>query len=149
MADLLATFGVNWKLLVIQAFNFGALLAILTYFLYRPVLNIIDERRAKIIESVKTAEAADAKLKEAKRDGESMVAGAARDAERLVAAARVRAEEKGSEIVKASESKAERLLLEALERAEESERQALRESQREIARAAMLAAEKILQKESA
>jgi len=148
MSELFATFGVNWKLLLIQALNFGALLAILTYFLYKPILRIIDERREKIAEGVRTAEAASRRLEEAKTEGEQLVGGAAREAESIIATARTRADERASEIVKGAETRAASTLSDAAERAEEAKRQALKESEREIARAAMLAAEKILREKS-
>ncbi|MSU73721.1 ATP synthase F0 subunit B [Candidatus Kaiserbacteria bacterium] len=144
MSQLLAVFGVDWKLLLVQAVNFGLLLSVLTYFLYKPVLRIIDERQRKIAEGVKTAAAADQKLADATVEGEGIVGTAAREAEQLVAIARSRADEKGNEIVKAAEARANNVLKEASERAEEAKRMALSESSKEIARAAMLAAEKIL-----
>lgn len=144
MNDLLSVFGINWKLLLIQALNFGLLLAILTYFLYKPILKIIDERREKIAEGVRTAAAAQQRLKEAKEESDSIVGSAAKEAEGLVAAARARADERAGEIVKSAQSQSDALLKEAEARAEEAKRQAIRQSEREIARAAMLAAEKIL-----
>lgn len=144
MSELFAAFGINGKLLLIQAFNFGVLLLALWYFLYRPVLKLIDDRRAKIAEGVRTAEAAAKRLQEAKKEGEGMIASASREAEGLVALARTRADEKGSEMLKAAETRAGSILKEAEARAQESKHQALLESEREIARAAMLAAEKIL-----
>ncbi len=149
MSELFAAFGVNWKLLLIQLVNFGVLLSVLTYFLYKPVLRIIDERQRKIAEGVATAEAADRKLSDAKAESDEMVGSAARDAEALVAAARSRADERGAEIQKAAEARAAATMKEAAERAEEAKRMALKESEREIARAAMLAAEKILEEKSA
>ncbi|MEK7133953.1 MAG: ATP synthase F0 subunit B [Patescibacteria group bacterium] len=149
MSDLFAVFGVNWKLLLIQAVNFGLLLTVLTYLLYKPVLKIIDERREKIAEGVRTAEAAARRLAEAKAKGEGLVATAAREAEGLVAAARTRADERGAEIVMTAEARATATLKDAAERAEEAKRLALKESEREIARTAMLAAEKILREKSA
>lgn len=149
MGELLATFGVNWKLLLIQAINFGLLLSILTYFLYKPILRIIDERQRKIAEGVKTAEKADQKLAASEMEGEEMKAKASREAEATVAAARTRAEEKKVEMMKAAEEKADALLADATARAEETQRQALKQSEKEIARAAMLAAEKLLKSKSA
>ena len=147
MGELFSTFGVDWRLLIIQAVNFGLLLSVLTYFLYKPILQIIDERREKIAEGVRTAEAAGRKLADAKVEGEGIVGGAAREAEALVASARGRADERGAEIVKLAEARAAATLKEASERAEEAKRQVMKESEREIARAAMLAAEKILRSE--
>lgn len=144
MSELFAAFGINWKLLLVQAFNFGLLLAVLWYFLYEPVLKMIDDRRKKIAEGVRNAEAAARRLAEAKSEGEGIIGEASREAEGIVAVARSRAEEKAGEIVKAAESRASSTLKDAMLRAEEVKRQALKESEREIARAAMLAAEKIL-----
>src|SRR3990167_5770479 len=107
MSELFEAFGVNWKLLLVQAVNFGLLLSVLTYFLYKPVLRIIDERQKKIAEGVKTAEEAARKLADAKVEGDGMIGTAAKEAEQLVAAARSRADEKGAEIVKAAEARSE------------------------------------------
>lgn len=144
MSELFAAFGINWKLLLVQAFNFALLLAVLWYFLYQPVLKMIDDRRQKIAQGVRDAEAAAKKLDAAKAKGEGIVGTASREAEGIVAAARARAEEKADEIVKTAESRAAAEFKDAAARAEEVKRQALKESEREIARAAMLAAEKIL-----
>jgi len=149
MSDLLSAFGINWKLLLIQAVNFGLLIAVLTYFLYKPILKIIDERREKIAEGVRTAAAAARRLQEAKQESDSIVGSAAKEAEGLVSAARTRADERAGEIVKAAQSRSDALLAEAQARAEEAKRQAVRASEREIARAAMLAAEKILHEKAA
>ena len=144
MSDLFAAFGVNWKLLLIQAVNFGLLLAALSYFLYKPILKIIDERRQKIAEGVRMAEAATKRLEEAKEEGDTMVGDAAKQAEGLVASARVRAETVGNDMMKEAQLRADQLVAEAAARAEEAKRKAMMESERDITRAAMLAAEKIM-----
>ncbi len=146
MGELFATFGIDWRLLVIQTINFALLLLILWRFLYTPVVKILDERRGKIAEGVQKAEAADRRLAEADTQGKGIVASAGKEAEGIVAAARGRADEQAADIVKKSHEQAERLLAEAAARAEEARRQALVAGEKEIARAAMLAAEKILAK---
>jgi F-type H+-transporting ATPase subunit b len=149
MSELFAAFGLNWKLLLIQALNFGALLAILSYLLYKPIFKMITERQEKIAEGVRTAEQAAHKLVEATGKSEDIVGTAVREAEKLVSDARTHAEERGDEIVKTAEAKAAAALKDAQMKAEEAKRQALEGSEREIARAAMLAAEKILKEKSA
>lgn len=139
-----SAFGLDWKLLLIQAVNFFALLAVLSYFLYKPLLKMIDDRREKVAEGVRVAERAAQTLADAKAESDSLIGGASREAEALVAAGRARADEKGGEIVRLAEERAQRLLKDAEARADEAKRQALQESSKEIARAAMLAAEKIL-----
>lgn len=146
MDQLISTFGLNWKLLVIQAVNFGVLLSALTYLLYKPLMRTIDERRAKIAEGVRAADAAAQRLADADAESKEIVGAGAREAESLVAAARMRADEKGAEIVKAAEEKAEAALKDAKAKADEAHRQALAKSEKDIAKAALLAAEKILAK---
>lgn len=148
MSELFAAFGISWKLLLAQAVNFGVLLLLLWHFLYKPVLKMIDDRREKIARGVQTAEEADKRLLSANEAGKGIVGKAAREAEGLVADARVRADEKGAELVKAAQGRADALVAEANARAEEARREALKKSEREIAKAAMLAAEKILREKT-
>lgn len=144
MGDLFATFGLDWRLLIVQTVNFTLLLLILWRFLYRPVVRILDERRDAIAESVRKAEAADRRLEEADAEGKGIVAAAGKEAETLVAAGRTRAEQQAAEVAKLAQERADRLVADATARAEEAKRQALAAGEKEIARAAMLAAEKIL-----
>lgn len=149
MSAIVSTFGIDWHELVLQSINFAILIVLLWYFLYRPILRIIDARREKVAEGVRIADEAQHKLEDAHAQSDVIVSDAAREAEGLVAAARTRASEAGSEIVKGAEDKAAALLRDAQALAEESKRQALLESEREIAKAAVLAAEKILREKSA
>ncbi len=149
MSELFAAFGVEWKLLLVQAVNFVVLLSVLTYLLYKPILKVIDDRQQKIADGVRDAEAAARSLAEAKTTSDSMKGEAGREAEGIIATARVRAEERGVEIVQSAEARAAATLKDAAERAEEAQREALKKSEKEIARAAVLAAEKILRQKSA
>ena len=110
MSALFSAFGVDWHLLLIQAVNFVLLLIALTYFLYKPILRIIDERRETVAEGVRVAQQAEAKLEDAKSQGERMVTDAAHEAEGLVAAARSRASETTAEATRAADAKSERYL---------------------------------------
>ena len=149
MQQLLSTFGINWQLLIIQAVNFGVLLTALTYFLYRPLMKVIDDRRTKIAEGVRAAEAADQRLADAKSQADDLVGAGARESESLIATARARADQKSEEMLKTAQMKAENLVKEAQSRAIEEQRRIMRESEAGIARAATLAAEKILRQKSA
>lgn len=149
MGELFATFGLDWKLLIVQSVNFGLLLLVLWKFLYTPVLKMLDERRGKIAESVQKAEAADRRLAEADEEGKGIVASAGKEAEGIVASARARADEQANDIAKKAQERAELLLAEATVHAEETQRRALAAGEKEIARAAMLAAEKILREKHA
>jgi len=144
MAELFSTFGIDWRLLLIQAVNFGVLLLALWYFLYTPVMNMIENRRQKIAEGVKNAEEAKKQLAEAGQEREEIVGKAAQEAEGIVASARERAEEKGTELVGNAKARADSMLADAAARAEEIARKTHAESEKGIAKAAVLMAEKVL-----
>src|SRR3989344_4827591 len=47
MDALLEAFGIDWKLLLAQALNFGVLAFMLTKFLFKPMFRVLDERVEK------------------------------------------------------------------------------------------------------
>lgn len=144
MSELFAAFGINWKLITAQMVNFGALVFLLSYFLYSPILKLLDERREKIAQGVKDAEEASAKLAASHGEGKEIVGMAVKEAAVLLSDARTRADEKGMELLKIAQNRADAVLADANARAEEARRQALTSSEKEIAKVAMLAAEKIM-----
>lgn len=144
MGAFFTAFGIDWHLLLIQGINFAVLITALSYFLYRPIMNMIDERREKIAEGVRTAEAASRQLADAQTESEGIIGAAAREAEGLVSTARASASDTRAQMLKDAQTEADSVLKDARDRADEAKRRALAESEKEIAKAAMLAAEKIL-----
>lgn len=133
--------------MVIQIVNFGVLLVALRYFVYGPVMDMLEKRRKAIEKGVKDAEHAAEKLKAADGEGKAIVTQATRDADDIIARSKSRAEEVGQTIARNVEEKAASALKDAEMRAKEIKEQALQESKAEIAQAAMLVAEKLLRGE--
>lgn len=144
MDQLITAFGIDVRLILLQILNFGLLAAGLSYLLYKPVLRLLDERRERVEQGMKDAEAAAAIRATAESEKQSVLTAAQREAEAVALRAKEHAEEKGRSIVTAAEAKAAQLVASATETSEELKRTAQRESEAEIAKAAVLAAEKIL-----
>lgn len=144
MVELLTTFGIDWRLLVIQMVNFGVLLAALSYLLYKPVLTMLAERQAAVEKGVRDAEAAAMRLKEADHEKSALIGKAAAEAETIVAHARTHAVERGSQIEEDAKERADRMIKDAAEKTEAMKVAAMNESKAAIAQAAVLAAEQIL-----
>ena len=53
--ELLSKLGIDWKLLLAQVVNFGILLGVLTVFVYRPLLDLLDARRERIAKAMEDA----------------------------------------------------------------------------------------------
>ena len=144
MESLLDAFGIDWKLLIAQAVNFGVLFVALWILLYKPVMKTLDERANKIAQGVKDAERAAEKLAGADTEAAEVVAKAETEAQESLQSAREAAAQERSRLVKEAEARAEAISADADARAKETAARALRESEKEIARLAVLAAAKVV-----
>lgn len=144
MEQIIQAFGIDWRLISIQIFNFTLLAVLLWYFLYTPVLRVIKERQVKIEKGVKDAESARIALEEADAEKRVILTKAHSEAEAIEARAAEHAKEKSAQIIDSTESRVESMLKGAENEAETLKQKAVRESEAEIARLAILTAEKVL-----
>ena len=144
MQALLSAFGISGSLLLAQAVNFGILLVVLWYFLYKPVMKVLAERQQKVAQGVMDAERAAEKLKGADAEAAVVVSKAEGDAEGIVTGARETANAEKARIVKEADARAAAIAADADARAKETAAKSLRESEKEVARLAVLAAEKVI-----
>lgn len=109
--DIMSTLGIHWELLVFQIIAFLILVWALGKFVYPWLMKSVDERQAKIEESVKAAEAAEKKaesaqediaklLKEARAEAKDIVSTAKDEAAAMVADADAKAKSRADKIVK-------------------------------------------------
>ena len=146
MEEIVHAFGLDARLIIIQMINFGLLLSALWYFLYTPVMRILEEREKKIAQGVEDADKAAVALREADVEKGIVLKDARTEAEAILHRARAHAVTKGNEIVVDAEEKALRVLEDSRVRAEEERIQAKKASEAEVAESAILAAEQILLK---
>lgn len=144
MEQLIHAFGIDIKLIVVQIVNFVVLLAALTYFLYKPVLKVLNEREEKIKQGIKDAEIAAVAKASALEEKQAVLTQAQKEAGEIDARAKAFAKEKEEEIVGAAHAKASDVIKDAEAKSSFLKEQALKESEAEIAKMAILAAEKVL-----
>lgn len=148
MDQLLHAFGIDGRLLIAQAVNFGVLLVVLWLVLYKPVMKTLDERKAKIAQCVIDADEAAKKLAGADEEASKIVHSADQEASALVSSARETANAEKARLLKEAEERAAKIAQDADARAKEAANKMLKESEREIARLAILAAEKTIRSKS-
>jgi len=146
MGQFLTAFGIDWRLLLINVVNFCILLFGLYYFLYGPLLRVLEERRKKVMQGVEDSEAATARLKEIESTKASMLAKAGKEADDVLLNARQNATEKGREMLAQSEAAAQSLLSEAEAQAKAMKQEAIEESKAEVAKLIVLGMERSMQK---
>jgi len=113
MSALLAELGIDWKLLLAQGVNFLILLVVLTAFVYRPLVRLIEERRKKIELGLRGAEEVEGRLKEVEEIKVRTVAAADRTAAEMIGAAEKEGKRRTQEIVGEAAKKADSVLKEA------------------------------------
>lgn len=144
MEQLIHAFGIDARLILIQVINFGLLMVVLSYLLYKPVLKMLNERQEKIAQGIKDAEEAGKVRLEATEEKKGIIATANKEAEAMSVRAKEHADKKADDILAEAQRKAELVVKDASLRSEEMKVQARKESEAEIAKLAVLAAEKVL-----
>ena len=147
MEAILHTFGIEWRLLLIQAINFGLLLAGLTYFLYGPISRMLEERRKTVTKGVEDAEKAKEELAQIESTRASKLAEAGKEADTVLANARANAMDKEREILARAEQGATTLLSDAEAQAKESKERAIHESKEEVAKMIVLGMDKMMKQQ--
>ncbi|MEN9920381.1 MAG: F0F1-type synthase subunit b, F-type H+-transporting ATPase subunit b [Candidatus Parcubacteria bacterium] len=148
MEQLIHAFGIDARLILIQVVNFGLLMVVLSYLLYKPVLKMLNERQEKIAQGMKDAEEAGKARLEATEKKKGIIASANKEAEAMSARAKEHADKKADDILTEAQKKAEQVVKDAAMRGEEMKVQARKESEAEIAKLAILAAEKVLKEKA-
>lgn len=144
MSSLFHAFGLDPKILLIQVFNFGVVLLVLWYFLYKPIMSVIDKRQKEIESGMKDAEKAHTDLEEADERKKQILSDANAQAERIVADGKEAAGHERADILKEAAERSERTVQDAVMRGEEAKNELLRQSKEEIAKMIVLGAEKVL-----
>ena len=115
-ADLFASIGVDWKLLVLQTIAFLILLWFLKKYVYPPLVTMLDKREQEVVAAAEAAREAQARadasqdetkklLDEARSEAKEIVSTAKGEADALVASAEAKSKAQAERVVAAAQSK--------------------------------------------
>lgn len=111
--DILASLGIDWKLLVLQAIAFLILLFVLSKFVFPIITRMIDEREDRIAEGQKAAMAATKKAEEAENKIDEMMQEARAEAGDIVSTAKEQADKLLRDSDLKAKERADRIVAEA------------------------------------
>lgn len=136
--------GINWQGLLAQIVNFGILLILLQMFLYKPVLNMLRQRSAKIAEGLQRAEEMKVAAERAKEEHAALIEQGRKEGQAIIAraeqiAARIREEAQAQ-----AKAEAEQFLTRAKAEIERDKQQAIAEVRAQVADLAILAASRVV-----
>ena len=113
MEEFTKQFGIDWRLLVSQAVNFLIVLVVLRVFVYKPVAEILRERRRRVEEGIAKAAEADTRLADAQEMVRERVRQAEEEATYLLRQVEEQAKQREQAMLESSRRKGEVLLQEA------------------------------------
>lgn len=145
MDELIHQLGIDWKLLLAQIVNFVILLFLLKKFLYKPLINLMNNRRQKIVEGLEKAKRGEEEFQKIQELRERELAKIQKEAEAIIAKAKEAGDKKQQEILKQAEEKTKKIVEEARGRIEIEKEKMLKEVRQDIANLVVAATEKILE----
>lgn len=120
----LTPLGINAGFLAAQCINFLILFGLLTFVLWRPLMNMLDSRSAKIAKGLEDAAAAASARQNAEVEAEKIVASARQEANRVIDEARGKGDEVAKQVEAQAATEAEKIREDARARtSEERDRQ--------------------------
>jgi F-type H+-transporting ATPase subunit b len=142
--EALKNFGVEWPFFIAQLVNFAILFFLLKRFLYKPILDMLESRRAEIEEGLRNAKqmAEDAKKFDAEQS--ALMQKAKKESQTIVDNALVAGEKIREDILKDAEEKAKDFMKTSELRLEEEKKKMIGEVSAEVLTLASSIAEKIL-----
>lgn len=145
--EALGKLGIDFKVMLAQIINFGILIAVLTKLLYRPILNMLEQRRKRIEDSLKKAEEIDHRVTKMEEELGQKRAQSKAEAAAILGDAKSSAEKSREEILLAAATESDRVKSAAREQIE-IERQAMHEeTKRRVGKLALLLVTKSLQQD--
>ena len=126
--------GLSLTEFVFYVINFLILVGLLTKFLYRPFLNMLETRKRSIQDALDNAELINRRADEKMQGRE------------IIKEAKERAEKQADEIIEEAHSKANSIIVAAERQVELEKQKALEEMKQQVATLALLAAEKIVER---
>src|SRR5205823_14774866 len=85
------TFGFSWWLFLSQCISFAIVAFLLQKFAYKPIINVLEERRQRIREGLENAERIKRELAEAEKRYQEILTNANTEAQRMIEEARASA----------------------------------------------------------
>jgi len=134
VGEIARTFGVDWPHLSAQIISFCIVCAVLYKFAYRPVLDMLDQRRQQIALGLANAERIKTELDRTEVQRQQVMAEAYAQAAKAIEEARVSAALLEERETQKAEAAAEQILERAREAAAQDQRRMLAELKREFGR---------------
>ena len=136
--------GLNVSQLIWQIVAFGLLVFVLQRFLYKPVLNMLDERRSRIDQSLRDAQAAAEKAAAAQAEFERRINESKKDAQAILAQANETSAKLKEELLVEAREQARQLVDKAKEEIEAERARTMAQLEKQVADLAITVSQRVI-----
>jgi len=136
--------GVNLGFFLVQVFNFIIVMIVLTTWAYRPVVNLLEQRKQRIAQGLEDARVAAEARANAEKEAAKIIAEAQAEANKRVAEATERAEKAAADVRAAAEAERVRIMQAAQEEGAQERNRILADLRGQVAALAVSAAQKVV-----
>lgn len=139
--------GISLKEFIFYLINFLILTGVLTKFLYKPFLNVLETRKNSIRDALDNAETTNRRADVKMANYEKKIAKLEEEGREIIKEAKLKAESQANDIIEEANQQASRILTQAQKEIERERIQAVAEMKQQLGALALMAAEKIMEKE--
>jgi F-type H+-transporting ATPase subunit b len=146
---MIEALGISLKEFIFYMINFLILVGVLTKFLYKPFLGVLEERKKKIQDAFDSAEMMNKRADEKMANYTARIANVEEEGREIIKDAKQRAEAQAAEIISEANEKASQIVAAAHRQIELDKQKAMDDMKQQVAALAMMAAEKIVERDIA
>lgn len=146
---MIEALGISLKEFIFYMINFLILVGVLTKFLYKPFLGVLEERKKKIQDAFDSAEMINRRADEKMANYTARIANVEEEGREIIKEAKQRAEAQAADIISEANEKASQIVAAAQRQIELDKQKAMDEMKQQVAALAMMAAEKIVERDIA
>lgn len=145
--ELIENLGINIPLLIAQIVNFFLLLFILTKFVYKPVLNVLEQRAQRVQKSMNDAKKIEEQIKEIEKMRVEKLHSTEKECGVILEKAKEEAEKTKQELLAYANMEVEKLITKGKEKLKEEKVKIVEELKQQMAAVVVNASSKILERE--
>ena len=144
---MIEALGISLTEFIFYLINFLILVGVLTKFLYKPFLNVMETRKQSIKDALDNAELTNRRADDKIQNYNKRIARAEEEGREIIKEARIKADAQARQIIEDAQAEAGEIMSKAERTIEREKEKAMEEMRQEIATLALLAAEKIVEHE--
>ena len=144
---MIEALGISLTEFIFYLINFLILVGVLTKFLYKPFLNVMETRKQSIKDALDNAELTNRRADEKMQNYNKRIARAEEEGRDIIKEAKIKADAQARQIIEDAQTEAGEIMSKAERTIEREREKAMEEMRQEIAALALLAAEKIVEHE--